>query len=97
MQKTINEMSRTGQDKSLIKECVVPTERVIELSKTGSKRTATRKFYPGYVMVNMVMTEFSWNLIQSIPKVTGFVGGKNRPTPMKDSEAERILALMETR
>ena len=97
VQKTINEMSRTGQDKSLIKECVVPTERVIELSKTGSKRTATRKFYPGYVMVNMVMTEFSWNLIQSIPKVTGFVGGKNRPTPMKDSEAERILALMETR
>ncbi|MBQ1330350.1 MAG: transcription termination/antitermination protein NusG, partial [Desulfovibrio sp.] len=73
------------------------TERVIELSKTGSKRTATRKFYPGYVMVNMIMTEFSWNLIQSIPKVTGFVGGKNRPTPMKDSEAERILALMETR
>ena len=97
VQKTINEMIRNGQDGGTIQECVVPTEKVIELSKGGTKRTTTRKFYPGYVMVNMVMTEASWNLIQSIPKVTGFIGGKNRPTPMKDQEAERILALMETR
>ena len=97
VQKTINEMIRSGQGRDLILQCVVPTEKVIELSKQGSKRTATRKFYPGYVMVQMIMTEYAWNLIQSIPKVTGFVGGKNRPTPMKDSEAENILALMETR
>lgn len=97
VQKTINEMSRTGQDQGLIQEVVVPTERVIELAKGGEKRTTTRKFYPGYVMVRMIMTDLSWHLVQSIPKVTGFVGGKNRPTPMRDSEAERILALMETR
>ena len=97
VQKTINEMIRSGQGRDLILQCVVPTEKVIELSKQGSKRTTTRKFYPGYVMVQMIMTEYAWNLIQSIPKVTGFVGGKNRPTPMKDSEAENILALMETR
>lgn len=96
VQKTINEMIRSGQGRDLILQCVVPTEKVIELSKQGSKRTTTRKFYPGYVMVQMIMTEYAWNLIQSIPKVTGFVGGKNRPTPMKDSEAENILALMET-
>lgn len=97
VQKTINEMIRSGQGRDLILQCVVPTEKVIELSKQGSKRTTTRKFYPGYVMVQMIMTEYAWNLIQSIPKVTGFVGRKNRPTPMKDSEAENILALMETR
>lgn len=97
VQKTINEMIRSGQGRDLILQCVVPTEKVIELSKQGSKRTTTRKFYPGYVMVQMIMTEYAWNLIQSIPKVTGFVGGKNRPTPMKDNEAENILALMETR
>ncbi len=93
---TIREMMRNGQDQGLVEEVVVPTERVIELIK-GEKRTSTRKFYPGYVMLRMVMTDYSWHLIQSIPKVTGFVGGKNRPTPMRDSEAERILQMMETR
>jgi transcriptional antiterminator NusG len=93
---TIKEMMRTGQDQGLIEEVIVPTERVIELVK-GEKRTSTRKFYPGYIMVRMVMTDHSWHLIQSIPKVTGFVGGKNRPTPMRDSEAVRILEMMEAR
>lgn len=95
--KTVNEMIRTGQSEDLIQEVVVPTERVIELGKSGEKRTTTRKFYPGYVMIRMIMTDLSLHLVQNIPKVTGFVGGKNRPTPMRDSEAERILSLMETR
>lgn len=93
---TIREMMRNGQDQGLVEEVVVPTEKVIELIK-GEKRTSTRKFYPGYVMLRMVMTDYSWHLIQSIPKVTGFVGGKNRPTPMRDSEAQRILQMMESR
>lgn len=93
---TIKEMMRTGQDNGLIEEVVIPTERVIELVK-GEKRTSTRKFYPGYIMIRMVMTDHSWHLIQSIPKVTGFVGGKNRPAPMRDSEAVRILEMMEAR
>ena len=97
VQKTINELRRTGQEQGLIEEVVVPTEKVIEPTKGGQQRTSTRKFYPGYVMVRMVMTDLSWHLVQSIPKVTGFVGGKNRPTPMRDGEAERILTLMETR
>lgn len=97
VQKTIQEMSRTGQDQGLIEQVVVPTEKVIELAKGGEKRTATRKFYPGYIMVKMIMTDLSWHLIQTIPKVTGFVGGKNRPAPMQDNEAARILSLMETR
>lgn len=97
VQKTIQEMIRTGQDAGCIENVVVPTERVIELTRGGEKRTTTRKFYPGYVMVRMTMTDLSWHLVQSIPKVTGFVGGKNRPTPMRDSEAQHILDLMETR
>ena len=94
---TIKEMMRNAQDNGLSHEGVVPTEKVIELGKGGAKRTTTRKVYPGYIMLRMTMTDFSWHLVQSIPKVTGFVGGKNRPAPMKDEEASRILSLMETR
>ena len=97
VKQTIKEMMRTGQDQGQIHEVVVPTEKVIELGKGGQKRTTTRKFYPGYVMIRMSMTDLSWHLVQSIPKVTGFVGGKNRPAPMGDQEAVRILSLMESR
>lgn len=97
VEQTIREMMRTGQEDGLIHEVVVPTEKVIELGKGGTKRTTTRKFYPGYVMLRMTMTDFSWHLVQSIPKVTGFVGGKNRPAPMRPDEAARILQLMEDR
>lgn len=96
VEQTIREMMRTAQDQGLIEDVVVPTEKVVELVK-GAKRTSTRKFYPGYIMVRMIMTDFSWHLVQSIPKVTGFVGGKNRPSPMLDSEATHILTMMETR
>ena len=96
LEQTIREMMRTGQDHGQVKEVVMPTEKVVEMVK-GEKRTSTRKFYPGYVMLKMVLSDESWHLIQSIPRVTGFVGGKNRPTPMRDSEAEAILAMMETR
>ena len=87
---TIKEMMRNAQDNGLIHEVVVPTEKVIELGKGGAKRTTTRKFYPGYIMLRMTMTDFSWHLVQSIPKVTGFVGGKNRPAPMKDDDVRVI-------
>jgi transcriptional antiterminator NusG len=96
VEKTILEMMRTGQDRGEIEQVVVPTEKVIELVK-GEKKTSTRKFYPGYVMVKMRLTDHSWHLVQSIPRVTGFVGGKARPSPMRDSEAEKILAMMEQR
>ena len=77
-------------------QVLVPTEKVIELVK-GEKKTSTRKFYPGYVMVKMSMNDNSWHLVQSIPRVTGFVGGKNQPTPMRASEADNILSLMVSR
>ncbi len=97
VEQTINEMIRNGQAQELIHRVVVPTEKVEELGKSGEKRTTKRKFYPGYIMLQMTMTDYSWHLVQTIPKVTGFVGGKNRPTPMKDSEADTILQLMKER
>ena len=93
---TVREMMRTGQDKGLIEEVVMPTEKIVEMVK-GERKTSTRKFYPGYIMIKMILTDDTWHLIQSIPRVTGFVGGKNRPTPMRDSEAENILNMMESR
>ncbi len=96
VEKTIQEMMRTGQDDGLVKQVIMPTEKVIELSKNGEKRSSTRKFYPGYIMVQMILTDASWHLIQSIPRVTGFVGGKNRPTPMPNREAEKILQMMDS-
>lgn len=82
VQKTIKAMMDSGEDNGLIQEVVVPTEKVIEPSKNGSQpRTSTRKFYPGYVMIRMIMTDLSCHLVQSIPKVTGFVGVKTAPLP----------------
>ena len=96
VERTIKEMMRTGQDQGLIEDIVVPTEKVVELVK-GQKKTSTRKFFPGYVLVRMVFNDHSWHLIQSIPKVTGFIGSKNKPIPLTEKEAEKILNTVESR
>jgi len=72
-------------------EILVPTEEVVEM-KAGQKRTSERKFYPGYVLVQMVMNDESWHLVKSTPRVSGFIGGKaSDPTPLTDKEAMEIL------
>jgi transcriptional antiterminator NusG len=72
-------------------EILVPTEEVVEM-KAGQKRTSERKFYPGYVLVQMVMNDESWHLVKSTPRVSGFIGGKaSSPTPLTDKEAMDIL------
>ncbi len=69
----------------------VPTEVVIEL-KNGQKRTSERKFFPGYVLVQMQMSDDAWHLVNSIPRVTGFVGGGgSQPVPISDEEVGSIL------
>jgi transcriptional antiterminator NusG len=82
-----------GQQKYFGK-ILVPTEQVIEL-KRGQKKTSTRKFYPGYIMVQMVLNEETWHTVRNTGKVTGFVGGGQNPTPVPDEEAERIIRQME--
>ena len=72
-------------------EILVPTEEVVEM-KAGQKRTSERKFYPGYVLVQMVMNDESWHLVKSTPRVSGFIGGRaSDPTPLTDKEAMDIL------
>lgn len=72
-------------------DILVPTEDVVEM-KAGQKRTSERKFFPGYVLVQMVMNDETWHLVKSTPRVSGFIGGKaSDPTPLTDAEAMGIL------
>jgi transcriptional antiterminator NusG len=71
-------------------EVLVPTEEVVEV-KRGAKVSAERKFFPGYVLVKMDMSDESWHLVKNTAKVTGFLGGKGRPIPISEAEAERML------
>ena len=72
-------------------EVLVPTEEVVEM-KSGQKAISERRFFPGYILVQMDMTDETWHLVKSTPKVTGFIGGSAmRPTPISDKEVANIL------
>ena len=72
-------------------EVLVPTEEVVEM-KGGQKRRSDRKFFPGYVLVEMEMTDDTWHLVKNVPKVMGFIGGTaDRPAPITEREADAIL------
>jgi len=86
----IREQAAAHEMEDLIEEVLVPTEEVVEMRR-GTKVNAERKFFPGYILVKMVMTDQSWHLVQDQPKVTGFLGSKGKPQPISKSEAERII------
>lgn len=76
-------------------QILVPTEEIIEM-RAGQKRKSSRKFFPGYVLVQMEMDVDAWHLVKSVPRVLGFIGGtKERPAPITQAEAERILNRLE--
>jgi transcription termination/antitermination protein NusG len=74
----------------LFEEVLVPTEEVVEMRR-GSKVTANRKFFPGYVLAKMQLTDESWNMVKNTAKVTDFLGAQGKPAPITEEEAQRIL------
>lgn len=86
----IRERARAGGLDGLFEEIVVPTEEVIEI-KRGRKVPIERRFLPGYVLVKMKMTDAAFVMIKNTPKVTGFLGSDNKPMPIPEEEAMRIL------
>jgi transcriptional antiterminator NusG len=76
-------------------EIMVPTEEIVEM-REGQKRKSERKFFPGYVLVNMEMNERTWHLVKDAPKVLGFIGGSSdKPAPISEKEANSILQRMQ--
>lgn len=75
---------------------LVPTEEVVEMKKGGKKQRSERKFFPGYVLIEMVMNDETWYLVRKTPRVSGFIGGTNdKPIPLNDKEVVKIQAQME--
>lgn len=90
----IERIARSGMQEKFGR-ILVPMEEVVEV-KNGQKRTTERKFFPGYVLVEMVMDDDTWHLVKHTNKVTGFVGGaKNRPAPISEEEVLKIVSQMQ--
>ena len=75
---------------SLIEEVLVPTEEVVEIRR-GAKVQTEKKFFPGYILIKMEMTDETWHLIKAQPKVTGFLGAKGKPVAISETEANRLI------
>src|SRR5262249_8739187 len=91
---SIEERARSLQMEDKFGQILIPSENVVELVK-GKKATRSRKFFPGYIFVQMVMTERTWHLVKSASKVTGFVGGKVKPPEVPEEEVMRVAKQME--
>jgi len=74
-------------------DVLVPTEEIVELVK-GKRKTSSRKFYPGYILVKMHLDDETWHVVNDTAKVTGFLGGREKPSPLSDEEADQILNRM---
>ncbi|MEC7528924.1 MAG: transcription termination/antitermination protein NusG [Pseudomonadota bacterium] len=95
VKKTLLEYIKMHNMEDYFGQVLVPTEEVVEM-RAGQKRKSERKFYPGYVLVEMAMTEESWHLVKSVPRVLGFIGGtSDRPMPITQKEADAILNRLE--
>ena len=90
VKKTLESKVKAGLAKDTITQVLVPIEQVSEI-KAGKKRISQRKFFPGYILIEMELTDESWYLIKSITGVTGFVGAGSKPLPLKEDEVDMIL------
>ncbi len=95
VKKTLLEYIKMHEMEKFFGQVLVPTEEVVEM-RAGQKRKSERKFYPGYVLLEMEMNEQSWHLVKSVPRVLGFIGGtSDRPMPITKREADAILNRLE--
>src|SRR5205809_7790599 len=90
----LEERVRTFAKQEFFGDILVPEEQVIELVK-GKKKTSARKFFPGYILVQMELNDDTWHIVKATPKVTGFVGGSTNPPPVSDEEVRTITQQME--
>ena len=86
---SLEERVRSLKKNDLISEVIVPEETVVELVK-GQRRTSKRRFFPGYILVKMDLTDESWHVIKDTPKITGFVGDRLKPLPVSEAEIQRM-------
>jgi transcriptional antiterminator NusG len=92
VRKSLEERVRRAGMEDMFGEILVPTEEVVEI-RDGQKRRSERKFFPGYVLVQMEMNDATWHLVREVPKVMGFIGGtSDRPAPISEGEADAILS-----
>jgi transcriptional antiterminator NusG len=88
--KSLEERIRQSTLSDQFGEILIPTENVMELGKGGQKKTTKRKFFPGYMLVQMELNDETWHLIKSTPKITGFVGNATQPPSIPESEVRRL-------
>jgi transcriptional antiterminator NusG len=94
VRRNLEQRITTMDMESHIFQVVVPTEEEIEV-REGKRRTYQRRVFPGYILVEMILTDESWYVVRNTPGVTGFVGMGNKPTPLRDEEVQRIIKRME--
>ncbi len=87
---SIREQARQKGMEESFEEVLVPTEEVVEMRR-GQRVNAERKFFPGYVLTKMDLTDETWHLVKNTPKVTGFLGSRGKPSPISEAEAQRIM------
>lgn len=85
----LEERIKSLKKESFFNEIIVPEENVVELVK-GQKKTTKRRFFPGYILVKMILTNESWHIVKETPKITGFVGDKVRPVPVAETEVQKM-------
>ena len=91
VKRSLSERIKISDMQDKFGEIMVPTEEVVEM-RDGQKRRSDRKFFPGYVLVQMEMDDETWHLVKSVPRVMGFIGGtSDKPAPITDKEADAIL------
>ncbi len=91
---SIKEQAVLKKMEDKILDILVPTEEVVEVKK-GAKVSTERKFFPGYILIKMVMTDDAWHLVKNNSKVTNFLGSRNKPYPITEAEAQRIITQMQ--